>query len=43
MTQHTSWMLIYPLFKWSRGVWGGKTVLLSELPPEKHPSHGGNA
>jgi len=38
MTQHASWMLIYPLFEWSRGVWGGKPELLSGLLPEiNHP------
>jgi len=24
MTQHASWMVIYPLFKWSCGIRGGK-------------------
>jgi len=34
MTQHALWMLIYPLFEWSRGVWGGKLALLFSLLPE---------
>jgi len=33
MTQRGSWMVIYPLFKWSPGVQGGKPALLFGLPP----------
>jgi len=36
MTQRGSWMVIYPLFKWSRGFRGGKPVLASGLPPESN-------
>ena len=36
MTQHGSWMVIYPLFKWSRGIQGEKTALASGQPPESN-------